>query len=166
MLNVEQKWIDRFCCCDPRKGRKAHPRVAAALLATSIGNQWGKGHHYRGRLTAEQAKAVLIRCASGERSVVVAKEFGILRQQVDRIRNRDRWSNLAIPADIAANAIARKYAAGSKNPASKLTEPEVREIKARLATGEHYEAIAIDFGVTKGVVQHIKHGRQWRHVSV
>lgn len=53
---------------------------------------------------------------------------------------------------------------GSTNPASKLTESDVRAIKQRLAEGCTHKSIAADFGVGKACVTHISTGRNWSHI--
>jgi group I intron endonuclease len=53
---------------------------------------------------------------------------------------------------------------GSANHAAKLTEDDVRAIRARLATGERGRHLAAEFGVVESVVSLIKSGRTWRHV--
>lgn len=50
-----------------------------------------------------------------------------------------------------------------------LTEPEVLEIKRRLAVPnrtERYIDIAADFGVSKGTIQSISNGRTWTHLTI
>lgn len=55
---------------------------------------------------------------------------------------------------------------GERNPRSKLSEKDVIAIKKRLGEGEAGIKIASDFGVSNGLVGHIKHGRAWAHVSI
>lgn len=60
---------------------------------------------------------------------------------------------------------------GEKNPMfgrtpkhAKLTDDQVREVRSRLANGEHSQSLADDFGVSKGAIQHIKKNRSYRNV--
>lgn len=53
----------------------------------------------------------------------------------------------------------------SKKDNRKLTVPEVREIKKRLANGEHYKDIAEDYAMSVGCIEAISAGRNWRHVT-
>lgn len=46
-----------------------------------------------------------------------------------------------------------------------LKEPQVRQIKERLARGERNRPIAEHFGVSISTVHLIRHNRVWRHVS-
>jgi hypothetical protein len=54
---------------------------------------------------------------------------------------------------------------GSLNHRAKLTEPQVSEIKRRLAAGEGQTAISRDYGVTNKLIHLIAKGRIWGHVD-
>jgi len=54
--------------------------------------------------------------------------------------------------------------AGQDHPMAKLTDDDVRAIRLRLAAGDSYRRIARDYGVSSGMVAHIKHGRSWKHL--
>ncbi len=59
---------------------------------------------------------------------------------------------------------ARDREAKGRTLRRKLTEPQVREIKARIATGELPKIIATDYGVTAGMIQAIRRGDAWDHI--
>jgi len=54
---------------------------------------------------------------------------------------------------------------GETHHKAKLTEAQVREIKARLAAGEPRQRLADEFGVTNGSIWMIDKGINWRHVA-
>lgn len=55
---------------------------------------------------------------------------------------------------------------GSKNPASKLREQDVKEIKQQLATGKKLGAmLGKKYGVSKVIISDIKHNKTWRHIN-
>ena len=56
-------------------------------------------------------------------------------------------------------------ARGERVATAKLTEAQVREIRRRLADGMSQSALAREFGVVHQLVNHIAHGRIWRHVA-
>lgn len=59
----------------------------------------------------------------------------------------------------------RKAPIGSAAGLAKLTEESVIRIKARLKSPDvNMSAIAREYGVTQGTIQHIKDGRTWKHV--
>lgn len=60
----------------------------------------------------------------------------------------------------------RHSSAGVKNPAAKLKDSDIIEIKRRLKNGEFQECIAKDFNVQQGTISRIKLGKTWNHVSL
>jgi hypothetical protein len=55
---------------------------------------------------------------------------------------------------------------GMRNGRARLSEDDVRSIRARVATGrERWVDIARAFGVSKGTVAHIAARRTWQHVT-
>lgn len=54
---------------------------------------------------------------------------------------------------------------GSNNPASKITESDVGEIRKRHATGETQTAIARDYGVSISTVGKVVNRKTWKHLD-
>lgn len=54
---------------------------------------------------------------------------------------------------------------GSKNPAARLNESDVRRIKKLLATTSPQE-VASRFDVSVSAIKNIKNGYNWRHIHV
>lgn len=72
---------------------------------------------------------------------------------------------LGTHADNMADKVAKGRVGnlrGSAVPTSKLTEMDVARIRERLATRETLVSIAADYGVSFGLIGHIKSGRAWR----
>ena len=59
----------------------------------------------------------------------------------------------------------RNWARGERLPQTVLTEPDVREVKRRLAEGETKSAIARDLGVHRNTISDIAFGRNWKWVA-
>lgn len=58
-----------------------------------------------------------------------------------------------------------RQARGEQNKGGgKLTSAQVLEIRALIAAGHKRCGIAAAYGISDGMVGHIKHGRAWRHV--
>lgn len=55
---------------------------------------------------------------------------------------------------------------GERSWTAKLTDDDVRRIKRRLAAGEGQRSIARDFPVGRSLVQAIKSGKVWSHVTI
>jgi hypothetical protein len=56
------------------------------------------------------------------------------------------------------------YTHGTRNGNAKLTEDQVEEMRRRAIAGEHYTDLAVTFGVSATVANHIVLGNSWRHV--
>ena len=56
------------------------------------------------------------------------------------------------------------YRCGERNPAAKLTESQVVEIKRLLARGAGYRFLAERYGVHRVTIGAIARGELWRHV--
>lgn len=59
----------------------------------------------------------------------------------------------------------RSHNRGENNPASKLTEKQVREILVLLSRDELQEVIAEKYDISRSLVSMIKHRRIWKDVS-
>jgi len=55
---------------------------------------------------------------------------------------------------------------GEKNPMSKLTISEVKQIKKLLLSGEKIVSLAKQFNVSNSVISNIKNGHRWKEVEV
>ena len=54
---------------------------------------------------------------------------------------------------------------GSRNPAAKLTESKVREIRRLVASGKTCAELGRQFGVSERTVCSVRLGRSWQHVT-
>lgn len=57
-----------------------------------------------------------------------------------------------------------RYRRGEDNPAAKLTEEQVQEIKRLLARGAGYRFLAERYGVSRTTIGEIARGQRWQHV--
>lgn len=71
--------------------------------------------------------------------------------QADNIRDRDEAGNAPT---------------GERNAWAKLTEAAVVQIRERYAAGESQAGIARSLGVGRKCVEHVVHGRNWKHVPL
>ena len=73
---------------------------------------------------------------------------------------------LGTPADNVRDMLAKgRNCRGEALHQSKLTEAQVKEVKARAAAGEKQVRIAESVGASTGTVSRIVNGHIWRHVS-
>ncbi len=54
---------------------------------------------------------------------------------------------------------------GERNPAAKLTEKQVIEIRSRRKQGEPLLSLAVEFGISKSYVGNLAAGRKWKHLE-
>ena len=74
-------------------------------------------------------------------------------------------ANKGRPASEANKAITSARSRGAGNPKAKVTEDQVREIKALLATGSRNKDVAATYGLHPNTVSKIKSGEIWSHVA-
>lgn len=55
---------------------------------------------------------------------------------------------------------------GEQNPRAKLNSEKVAKIKRRLADGESYAELAVEFGVSRATVHGIREGKVWEKVEM
>lgn len=68
--------------------------------------------------------------------------------------------------DNALDALSRgRYRRGSDNARAKLTEQDVRDIRASWASGETQVSLAGRFGVSRSAIQFALSGKNWAHVG-
>jgi hypothetical protein len=83
-------------------------------------------------------------------------------------RADNRLDNLRWDTRLRNHADRRKHGTiptGEKHPQSKLTEDQVISIKGELKTGATLKSLGAKYGVSWGLISHIKQGRAWKHVS-
>ncbi|MFH8926355.1 helix-turn-helix domain-containing protein [Streptomyces pristinaespiralis] len=74
--------------------------------------------------------------------------------------------SVGTPADNAADMVARdRQARGSRSGASKLTEQQVADIRARAAAGELHRVLAAAYGVSRPTISRVVNRKGWLHVS-
>lgn len=72
----------------------------------------------------------------------------------------DTWAN-----NVADGVRNQSWVHGEKHRNSKLTGPEVLNIRERYAKGEHTGSIAKDFGVSNTSIRAVTSGQTWRYIG-
>ena len=86
----------------------------------------------------------------------------------DKLDNRLenlRYCTLSENTKLQHAAGRTRFVRGEDNGLAKLTERDVREIRALLTSGRSHRFCGAAYGVTAGTIQAIKERRTWRHVS-
>jgi hypothetical protein len=152
--------------------------VARGRANTATGDKHGArtqpDRHARGEasglttLTAAEVANIRRRYAAGDVTYAeLGVQFGISGVSVGDIVRGKRWAHL--PYDRAeALAIGHEHRVrwGEHNTNAKLTEADVRLIRAEVAAGVSTRAeLARRYGVTKTLVGGVVSGRGWKHVT-
>ena len=188
LLQTEQKYLDDLetyerqrgynihSCADSPRGRKwteeQKKHLSEIRKATS---PRGKDHwHFMGEASAE-TREKMSRARKGKK---LSLEH---RQHISR-KGKDHWAfGRTTPAETRQKQSlalkGRKFTpehsqkkslaqTGEKNPQSKLTEDQVREIKKRLIAGETPNQLAKEYPVCRESIRYIRDEKIWKHVKV
>jgi HNH endonuclease len=114
-----------------------------------------KGRQAKAKLDAEKVKAIRLDTRKHED---IAKDYGVIRQTVTLLKARKTWRH--VPGEVRQHQ--PEPHSGEKNPAAKLTEYDVMEIKVSNAS---VNALAKAYGVTHGTISAIRCGKTWARVE-
>lgn len=128
------------------------PQQAANRVALRMGHR---------KLTAGQVEEIRARHRSGETVTRLAKEFKVSYQSIANIVQGRSWK-VAASGELDGTRQRRKARQASGN--RKLTEDQVRDIRARHAAGEPHRSIADMYGVSASTVRSIVRRRIWKDV--
>lgn len=123
-----------------------------------------KGERNGSRLT--EAQVVAIR-ADPRTNREVALQYGVQESAISNIRLRKAWKHVA-PLDtdcdpaIWLDAARATHVRGEKAGRAKLTEDDVREIRA---SRDGCTKLARKYGVSERAILDITNGKSWKHVS-
>jgi group I intron endonuclease len=148
---TEQAWIDALRAADPSHGynqsREANTRLKL-------------GHIVTPETRAKLAEFQRSRAGWKHSEEALAKISAASSQQMSTQDNRARVAilHLAHKADFRERI-------SLNHPRRKLDEAQARSVKARLMEGESPAVIARDLKVSRALISHIKHGRNWQWLS-
>lgn len=158
-----------------KSGARTHPEVfkrAMRKLAQdpSIRAKWianlKNARHPSGersgnaKLTDEQVREMFRLRESGMTCASIAPRFSIGPGQVHKITTGGGWTHLGL-APVIRPRVAKR---GEQSERAKLTEADVREIRALHQTGRSYGELAQRFGVGKANIHAVVMRRTWTHV--
>ena len=107
----------------------------------------------RGKLTADQVRAIAECVAAGERHTAVAERFGVSVETVGAIKSGKRW------AGVIDDMLRARMNAAPTSPV--LDTSGARRVMAALEAGRSGRSIAEEFGISPSMVSAIKHGQAW-----
>lgn len=139
-------------------------RQHAALTGLNVVGHGEKAPHHK--LT--DAQVIEIRSLDGKmKQRDIAKKFGVTQYAIWCVVNRATWAHIktdAPPDNRREPGNAAQFKAGESHPLSKLTETDVRAIRAQKGIKTQSE-LAQRFGVHEGTIQNIMRGKTWKHVN-
>jgi hypothetical protein len=108
------------------------------------------------RLTEAQVREIRTfgDCTQAE----LAMRYGVQREAIGKVLRGERWAHLDGQPYDGRSRLGRP---GERNPAAKLTETEVRSIRA---SSDSEQAMADRYGVTKTLIRSIRKRKLWRHI--
>jgi DNA-binding XRE family transcriptional regulator len=95
---------------------------------------------------------------SKDSAKILAKKYGVGRSQITRIRNGDSWGH------IKENILKKgENHRGEKNSQAKLTEKQIKEIRAIKDLSQ--DKIAKIYGISQTTISEIRLNKTWKHLK-
>lgn len=178
LLLREQHWIDTLQSANPaygynllptagnNRGHKASAETRRKLSLVGKGRNAGSKHKLA-KLTEEQVFVIKERLAQGDTIEAIAADYGVCFQSIGLIRSGKTWTHVSGP-ELTRNdldELRNHNLRGTRNPAAKLAESQVAEIKTRLAAGEIGYDLARIYHVSKSLIYAIKVNKIWSHIT-
>lgn len=111
------------------------------------------------KLNADQVLEICERIDAGENYLQIAKDYGISQAMVRKIDRGHAWRSVTKRPRLP---LATGHTCGAKVWKAKLTEDQVREIRA--STGEKIEYLAALYGVGAPNIYLIRQRKTWKHI--
>lgn len=89
----------------------------------------------------------------------------VKRKISESLKDRHHIHNDETKRLISNTMKANQQHKGSSNPAAKLTEDKVKEIKSMIASGSSNAQVASVFCVSRATIAHIRTGRKWADIN-
>lgn len=87
----------------------------------------------------------------------IKTKYNISLAMLNKIKNRTAWSDILGDKKDRCN----KYRRGSNNPAAKLSEKEIIEIREKLKLGIPRKILKEEYNVSKSLIQFIATNKSW-----
>lgn len=150
------------------RGRKTSEETKRKIATKAMGNRRGVPNlSAPWKLNPDKVRLIFRLASEGVRSSEIGLQVGVTQVNVNRVLKRQIWAHVEIPQAqidaIAARGSRRQRGSGVWR--SILTESQVKEIKARLRSGEGPTAIAKSYGIKPHSIEAIKRGVSWKHID-
>lgn len=161
-------WVVRHQCDNPPCCNPGHLLVGTQadnmqdMLSRGRGNPSKGTEIWTAKLSEDDVLEVRRLAASGWPIARIREVFPIKHTALMYAATGRTWKHLPGAVSVLAKA---KPPGSPKGRGRFLDEAKVREIKARVAEGEHQRTIANDFGINRSTISAINTGRLWSHVA-
>jgi group I intron endonuclease len=152
---TERFWIKKLNTANPNHGYNNTNGGDSFEFTADVRRKIGEAG--RGIKRSEAFKENLRKVVSGSGNPFYGK------RHTEEAKEKNRKAHLG--KKLTPEHIAKCIHLGERNARSKITVKIAREIKKDLASGLRCCVIQRRYGISKGIVQGIKHGITWRHVT-
>lgn len=124
--------------------------------------------HGLAKLTEEAVRDIVTMRDQGHTLKSIANSYGVHFETVRSILVGQTWSETTgLPRIHRLAPVPRRNAdrRGEKNNSAKLTEADIRAIRAMKARGKRQHEVAAAFGVGQTAVSRILSGKSWGHIT-
>lgn len=129
-----------------------------------VGNR--RAHRYAWEEAYGPIPAGMHVCHSCDNPPCINAAHLFLGTPADNMADRDAKGRTASGDRNGSRCRPDRRPRGEENARAKLSEDDVRRIRARAETGEPSSAIAPDYGMNPTTIRRIVSGRRWAHVPV
>jgi hypothetical protein len=119
------------------------------------------------KLTADKVAEIRRLYASGLTQQVIGDKYGVTRESIKQIVTGENWKHVAEKDGLGSlKGTHSRGKAGENHRDAKLTEGQVREIRALFDGGGHSQkSLGALYGVTQENITAIVKRRTWKHVT-
>jgi len=173
ILEREQYWIDYYRSANQSFGFNVNPTASGAIrseqtckrISEALTGKPGHVGAHSGPLSDEQVINIKIRLAENDPTQDIADDYKVSALTIWRIAIRKSYTYIRLDDETESRIDKRpRFIQGNRSSVSKLNQSDVRQIKRRIANGEHSTDIALDFSVSISDICMIKKGTIWSHV--
>jgi len=144
---------DNPLCCNPRHHWLGTQSDNAADMVTKGRSAAGENHS-QAKLTAEAVQAIR-ESSSYQREI--ARQHGVSFTTVHQIKSGMHWGRTGDPTTTV-----HLPCIGVRKPNAKVNDDIVRTMRSSSASNQE---LAIQFGISNGVVSRIRNRKAWKHVA-
>jgi len=167
----EGMWVLHSCdnrsCSNPTHLFLGSPKDNSRDMISKKRNNPVRGSkHYSAKLNELQVSEIKKLLELGYSQYLISRHYTVSRSSIEDIKFKRTW--VAVPSALNVPSIGKTkkeyFQRGEDNSSCKLDILKVREIRELISAGWSQPRIAQKYGVSRGAIQGIKDGRNWKDV--